>query len=225
MRRMPRTKRRRITRNKENGLHGDGRSNSQCVISRLDRKPDRQRDDSDNDATPHHRREAFRTTASRRVVGGVVEFSIHEARLTEDRQHLVPQRGSPVSIMFGRRRLRRADGIGCRKAVNQTGLQFGVDAPGRQAPLRENWRHACRVAQDRISQPCLTSRVRQRVGNSDVPIGCGGTRPRLSITSPVSTHSRGGFASAGSRGCRRYFRHMVNIAQTGAATSGGLWLR
>jgi hypothetical protein len=59
---------------------------------RLDHKPDRQRDGSHNDDAPHHRRDVFRTPASRRVINGVVEFAIHGARLTEDCHYLVPQR-------------------------------------------------------------------------------------------------------------------------------------
>src|SRR2546429_9609 len=41
------------------------------------RKPQHQHDDGDDDDGPYDRRNLLRTAASRRVVGGVVEFAIH----------------------------------------------------------------------------------------------------------------------------------------------------
>jgi hypothetical protein len=42
--------------------------------SRSDRKPDRHDNDRHDDGAPNQGRNLFRTSASRRVVGGVVEF-------------------------------------------------------------------------------------------------------------------------------------------------------
>src|SRR5471030_3061750 len=50
------------------------------------------------------------------------------AILSKHRQDLVPKRRTfAVAIVLRSRRLRRADGIGCRKAADQTGLQFRVN--------------------------------------------------------------------------------------------------
>jgi hypothetical protein len=46
-------------------------------VSRFHRKPHRDRDKGENDRSPHHWRNSFRAAASRRIVGGVVEFTIH----------------------------------------------------------------------------------------------------------------------------------------------------
>src|SRR5260370_38561831 len=45
--------------------------------SRLHRKPDRDRNDCQDNCAPHDRRDLFRTPAARRVVGSVVEFALH----------------------------------------------------------------------------------------------------------------------------------------------------
>src|SRR5882672_4415666 len=60
------------------GLNGSGAEvDWRRKASRLDRKPYDDRDDGDDDGGPHQWRNLFRTAASRRVVGGVIEFTIH----------------------------------------------------------------------------------------------------------------------------------------------------
>jgi hypothetical protein len=131
------TNRRRITRIAIRG--------SIAAELQLDRKPDRYRDHRQNNYTPHHGGDLFRAPASRRVIGGVVEFLLHAARLpakprwckimpnanlSKHRHELVPQRCTfPVAIMFRRCRLRGADRIGRRKTTHQTGLELRMGFP------------------------------------------------------------------------------------------------
>ena len=176
MRLAPPTNRRRITRDATKTIAGS---------SYLDRKPDRYDDDCHNDCAPHRRRNLFRTPASRGVIGGVVEFLIHGARLTgkavdgaklrhhylsKRRPDLVPQRRSfPVAIMFRRCRLRGAHRIGCRKTVHQTGLEFRVGVPIGQSGfagvggMLVVWRGIEFLSHVEPPSPV------QRVGNPDVP--------------------------------------------------------
>jgi len=72
------TNRRRITRIATRGSIAAG--------LQLDRKPDRYRDHRQNNYTPHHGGNLFRAPASRRVIGGVVEFLLHGARLPAKRR-------------------------------------------------------------------------------------------------------------------------------------------
>ena len=176
MRLAPPTNRRRITRNATKTIAG---------ALYLHRKADRYDDDCDNDCAPHRRRNLFRTPASRGGIGGMVEFLIHGARLkakavdgaelrhrylSKRRPDLVPQRRSfPVTIMFRRCRLRGAHRIGCRKTVQQTGLEFFVEVSVGQSGLAGVggmfvvWRRIKFLSH--VEPPSAL----QRVGNPDVP--------------------------------------------------------
>src|ERR1700736_4805315 len=50
---------------------------AQKATSPTHRKPDRNNDDRRDNGAPHQRRDLFRASAARRVVGGVVELSLH----------------------------------------------------------------------------------------------------------------------------------------------------
>jgi hypothetical protein len=93
--------------------------------------------------------------------------------------------------------------------------------PDRPKRLRGGRLHACRVPQDRISQPCWPPSARQRSGSPDVPPTSESGRhqscpdkapsesPNLPSPMPGNGHRFPEFL------CR-----MIDIAQTGAATSG-----
>src|SRR3984893_2931903 len=56
--------------------------------------------------------------------------SVRPSDRSGNREHLVPERGAfPLAVMLRWRRLRRADGIGGRKTIDQTGFQFGMGFP------------------------------------------------------------------------------------------------
>jgi hypothetical protein len=68
------------------GLNGSGAKldrGTKPGASRLDRKPQDQHDDGDDNRGPQQRRYLLRTAASRRVVGGVIEFVFHEGALRQ----------------------------------------------------------------------------------------------------------------------------------------------
>src|ERR1700730_891852 len=115
------------------------------VDSRLHRKPDRYDDERQDDGAPHHRCYLFRNSASRGVISGAVEFPIHlgpfktkppmrqempVAALPKHRPNLIPKRRTLLGAVMLRGRWLCCSGrIGCRKAVDQTGLQFRVGVP------------------------------------------------------------------------------------------------
>jgi len=49
----------------------------ESVQSRLDAKPQTERDDTGNDSEPYQRRDLLRTPASGRVISGMIEFIFH----------------------------------------------------------------------------------------------------------------------------------------------------
>src|SRR5450755_2356830 len=62
-------------------LENGDTTNTASSAERLDCKPDRKRNQDRDDCAPYHWRQMFRTSASRRVVRGVVEFPVHPRRL------------------------------------------------------------------------------------------------------------------------------------------------